>query len=95
MQGIEFEEDKNYQGLKAQASSTPGAKGGFIISLLAKAGIKDKSIANLILLGTAAIFFGIAIYLYAGILGGSSSSNQSPEKIMAQQKAMKEMMGIK
>lgn len=95
MQGIEFEEDNNLQGLKAQTVSTPVAKDGFIIRLLAKAGIADKSTANLILLGIAAIFFGITIYLYAGILGENVPSKQSAEELMTQQKAMKEMMGIK
>lgn len=95
MQGIEFEEDKNYQGLKAQTLSTPAIKQGFIMKLLEKAGVSDKSTANFILLGVAAIFFGITIYLYAGILGENVPAKQSAEEIMAHQKAMREMMGIK
>lgn len=95
MQGIEFEEDKNYQGLKVETLSAPSARGGFIIKLLAKVGIEDKSTANIILLGIVAIFFGITIYIYAGVLGGNVPTKQSAEAIMSQQKAMKEMMGIK
>lgn len=95
MQGIEFEEDKNYQGLKTQTLSTPVAKKGFLLKLLEKAGITDKSTANLILLSIAAIFFGITIYLYAGILGGNTLPKLSPEQMAEQQRVMKEMMGIK
>lgn len=95
MQGIEFEEDKNFQGLKAQTLSAQVAKQGFLMSLLEKLGVNDKPAANLILLAIAAIFFGITIFLYAGVLGENVPSKQGVEEIIAQQKAMKEMMGIK
>lgn len=68
MQGIEFEKGEDFAGLKAKVYEAPVAKQGFIIRLIAKAGIVDKSTANLILLSLAALFFGIAIFLYAGVL---------------------------
>lgn len=96
MQGIEFEENNNlHDELNTQTLSTPFAKQGFIIKLLEKTGVTDKSTVNLILLSIAAIFFGITIYLYAGILGGNTLTKLSPEQMAEQQRAMKEMMGIK
>lgn len=95
MQGIEFEEDKNYQGLKAKTFSSPSRSKSAMMELLEKAGITDKATANLILLGITAFFFGITIFLYAGILGDSANSVLSSEQMAAQQKVMREMMGIK
>lgn len=95
MQGIEFEEDKNFQGSNVATPPDTIEKKGFIIDFLAKAGITDKSTANLILLGVAAIFFGITIFLYAGILGENIPPKQSVAQIEAQARVMREMMGIK
>lgn len=95
MQGIEFEEGNNLHSLKAKTLSTPVAKQGFLMGLVEKTGIADKTTANFILLGIAMIFFGITIFLYAGILGESVPSKLSAEQITAQQKAMNEMLSIK
>ena len=95
MQGIEFEEDKNLAGLKPVAYQTPATRNGIILKLVEKAGIEDKTTANVILLGIAAIFFGITIYLYAGILGNNAPVKLTQEQIAEQQRVMKEMMGIK
>jgi len=100
MQGIEFEEDKDFSGLKTPGLKVgtfevPVQKHGPFLKLLEKIGIDDKTTGNFILLGVAAIFFGITIYLYAGLLGDGAQSIQSSEQIAAQQKVMREMMGIK
>ena len=95
MQGIEFEEDRNFQDIKVKTLTESPAKQGFIIDLLAKAGIADKSTADIVLLGIAAIFFGITIFLYAGILGNNAPVRLTQEQIAEQQRVMKEMMGIK
>mgnify|MGYP001613080673 CR=1 FL=1 len=92
MQGIEFEEDKNYQGLKAQALAPVMEKQGFIMKLVMKTGVTDRATVNLILLAVAAIFFGITIYLYAGILGNNAPVKLTQEQIAEQQRVMKEMM---
>ena len=85
MQGIEFEDDGNYNGLQTRASQVPVGKPSFMMRLLAKAGIIDKTTANLILLGLALIFFGITIFLYASALS-------VPQKNWAlDAKAIKEM----
>lgn len=68
MQGIEFEEDKDYQGLKAKTIANAPAKQGFIMKTMERIGFADKSTANLVLLGLVALLFGTAIFLYAGIL---------------------------
>lgn len=71
MQGIEFEEDKSYQintGNQGQRIST--SRPGIMMRMVYKFGIDDPATANLILLGMAALFFGIAIFLYAGISSG-------------------------
>lgn len=95
MQGIEFEEDKDYRGLKVKTLATPLKKQSLMMGILEKAGVADKSTANLILLGIAAFFFGITIFLYAGILGDSANSVLSSEQLATQQRVMKEMLGIK
>ncbi len=68
MQGIEFEEDKDHQGLKAKTFETVSVKQGSIMRLMERIGFTDKSTANLVLLGIVALLFGAAIFLYAGIL---------------------------
>lgn len=70
MQGIEFEEDKSFSASSTGAEQVYERKTGFITGLLLKIGIVDKTTANLILLGLAVIFFGIAIFIFAGIIAG-------------------------
>lgn len=68
MQGIEFEDSKDFQGLKVREVPHAVEKQSFMMGLLEKAGVEDKTTANFILLSIAAIGFGIATFLYAGIL---------------------------
>lgn len=68
MQGIEFEEDRSFSGPSKTASQVPAEKPSLVMGLLEKMGIADKTTANFILLSVAAIFFGITIFLYSGIL---------------------------
>lgn len=64
MQGIEFETD---QSPVVEYQNTTQKRSG-MMRLLGKLGIDDPILANFVLLGLAAIFFGVAIFLYAGIL---------------------------
>ncbi|OIP65341.1 MAG: hypothetical protein COV32_02730 [Candidatus Yonathbacteria bacterium CG10_big_fil_rev_8_21_14_0_10_43_136] len=68
MQGIEFEEDKNFSGIKSKAIEPTVARQGFIMKLMVRIGFADNATANLVLLSFAALLFGTAIFLYAEIL---------------------------
>lgn len=67
MQGIEFEDDKNLSGLLTKVP-VQSAKPSFMMGILAKIGVIDKTTANFILLGVAAAGLGVTIFLYAGLL---------------------------
>ncbi|MEK7568807.1 MAG: hypothetical protein AAB497_01700 [Patescibacteria group bacterium] len=66
MQGIDFEDDRNFSGISSRIP-VQTAKPSFMMRLLASVGVADSATANYILLGVAAIFFGITIFLYAGV----------------------------
>lgn len=66
MQGIDFEDDRNLSGLATRVL-VQTAKPSFMMRLLTRVGVEDTAVANYILLGVAAIFFGITIFLYAGV----------------------------
>lgn len=68
MQGIEFETDQSSPTPSSPLQPSPQKQAG-MVRLLLNLGIADANTANFILLGIAAIFFGVAIFLYAGILG--------------------------
>lgn len=68
MQGIEFEDDRNLSGLVTKMVVKPASGQSSMIRILAKVGIEDKTTANYILLGVSVVFFGVTIFLYAGIL---------------------------
>lgn len=63
MQNIEFDENKEIQGQTVPNSETQS----FMMGLLAKVGVEDKTTANFILAGVAGIGFGITIFMYAGM----------------------------
>lgn len=63
MQNIEFDENKEIQGQTVPNSETQS----FMMGLLEKVGVEDKTTANFILTGFAAIGFGITIFMYAGM----------------------------
>lgn len=67
MEGIQFEEDREYSGLKARAVQGGAEKQSFMMGLLEKVGIEDKTTANFALLGVAIVLLGITIYMYSGI----------------------------
>lgn len=67
MQGIDFEDDRNFSGISSQIP-TQREGSSLLMGLLAKVGVVDKTTANFILLGVAAIGFGVTIFLYAGAL---------------------------
>lgn len=88
MQGIEFEEDKSYQNFTAEQQAS-ALRPSTMVRLLLKLGIPDPAVANYILLGVAGIFFGITIFLYAGIF-----AEQKPIRLTAeQQEAQLRFMG--
>lgn len=66
MQDIEFEEENSYQ-IKDVV-----AKQSFMKSILSKVGVSDPATANYVLLGVAVVFFGITIFMYAGLLGNEA-----------------------
>ncbi|KKS58516.1 MAG: hypothetical protein UV24_C0021G0012 [Candidatus Nomurabacteria bacterium GW2011_GWA2_42_41] len=41
-------------------------------SILSKVGISDPMTANYVLIGIAVVFFGITIFMYAGLLGNEA-----------------------
>ena len=65
MQGIEFERDEDLGELSMNNSHAYKANQTFLLGLLAKVGIEDKSTANIILVALAAILFGLAIIIFA------------------------------
>lgn len=89
MEGIEFDLDGNHE-LKS-SSNTAEARRSFLIGLLAKMGVADPTVANIILIGTAGLFFGIAIFMYAGILGEKATPKLSSVEISRGLKALSDM----
>lgn len=73
MEGIEFETD---QGSTATYSMTPKKSG--MLKFLGKFGVEDTTTASFILLSVTAILFGVAIFLYAGILSNGSVVPRGP-----------------
>lgn len=67
MQDIEFEDDI-YKSTKQEVTATPS----LMKSILFKLGVKDATIVNYILLGVAMLFFGITIFMYAGVLSNKT-----------------------
>lgn len=67
MQGIDFEDDRNFSGISSQVP-TQSTEPSFMMGVLAKVGVMDKTTANFILLGIAATGLGVTIFLYAGAL---------------------------
>lgn len=74
MQGIDFEDDRNFSGISSRIP-VQTAKPSFLLRLLARVGVEDIAVANYILLGVAAIFFGITIFLYADLLSVSEGTD--------------------
>lgn len=94
MQGIEFEDDNRYGDLEAKTFTAP-PRSGFLIKLLAKMGIEDRATAKFVLIVFAFICFAYTIYLYAGLLGGGANKVLTQEQVLQQQKAIREMQGIR
>lgn len=91
MGDIEFDLDNN-QGLKNSSSNVEAqAKRSFLVGLLAKMGIADPAIANFILVGVAGLFLGIAVFIYAGVLGEKATPKLSSTEIARGLKALSEM----
>lgn len=70
MQGIEFEDDRVYQEGTSLGSQDRYSRPSILTRLVFKLGVTDIAVVNYILLGVAAIFFGITIFLYADMLNG-------------------------
>lgn len=71
MEGVEFEEQTGYSRPSSNGSYDSNERKSFFFKLFEKIGVVDKTTVNLILLALMAIFFGITIFLYAGILAGN------------------------
>lgn len=92
MEGIEFDVDGN-QGLKNSPSNIIDVKkrNSFLVGLLVKIGVDDPAIANFILVGIAGLFLGVAVFLYAGILGNKETPKLSSDEIARGLKALSDM----
>jgi len=95
MQGIDFEENNEASGLSMKTPEVHVEKSSFTIKLLEKVGVRDKASKNIILIGIAVICLGITIFIYARILNGGSSTQQTPEQIQARIKMMQETISHK
>lgn len=84
MEGIQFEEDREYSGLKGRAVQGSAEKQSFMMWLLEKAGVEDKTTANFALLGVAVVLFGITLFLYAGIFAEPKKDLSLDAKIRMQ-----------
>lgn len=73
MQDIEFEVEQNGVGTRRDFQNQ---RQPWMVKFLMGFGITDASTANFVLLGVAAIFFGITIFLSAGVLGDSASLHE-------------------
>ena len=66
MHDIEFEEENSYQ------IKNVVVKQSFMKSILSNVGVSDPATANYVLLGVAVALFGIALFMYAGLLGNEA-----------------------
>lgn len=91
MQGVEFDEDKNYRINTGADRENTTSQPSSMTKLVFKMGVNDPSAANFILLGVAAIFFGVAIFLYAGILSEPKPVKMTASQQLEQDKLLMEM----
>lgn len=80
MNGIEFEENKIYQTKKTPTNKLIPSESGVFMHTLFKIGVTDQNTANYILLGVAAIFFGITIYIYSGLFNKANLPKTAPDE---------------
>lgn len=90
MQNVEFETDQI-----PGATNHPAKKEAWMVQMLMKMGVPSAGLANVILLAVAILFFGLTIWLYAGLLGGPKQIPLTPEQMAAQEQVMKQMEGMK
>ncbi len=92
MEGVEFDIDntQTQQHLEAKAEQTR-LKNSPLYALLGKIGVTDPTAASVVLLGVAALFFGVAIFIYAGIVSDKASNNMDPAQEAAQIKELQAM----
>jgi hypothetical protein len=79
MQGIEFETDN---ASSSPQKHIPAEKTSAMVELLLKFGVKDTAMANYILLGTAGILIGIAVFLYAGVLNKPQIDHEAAARVI-------------
>jgi hypothetical protein len=91
MEGIEFDIDESQN---TNNTSQSKRKQPLLFRLLAKIGIIDPTVANFVLVGVAAIFFGIAVFIYAGISEDNTSPKLSAQEIAQGVKALADMRSI-
>lgn len=87
MEGIEFDLGDKEMLTKVEQSQK---RSSFLGNTLMQLGVSDPAIANLILACVAALFLGIALFIYAGAMSGSTTK-LSPEEISAGVKALTQM----
>lgn len=84
MEGIEFEEDKGFQPSRVNSGSSQEKRSSLILRLLKKAGITNRSTANLILLAIAVTAFVLSFYLYTGLNKEKAPTPLTPSEVSAQ-----------
>jgi hypothetical protein len=95
MQGIEFEENNELRELSPSVIKNSAEKPSFFMRLLEKAGVADKTTASFILLGVAALFFSIAIYIYSGLHRNTTTPKLTREQLQYQTKMLRELRDSK
>lgn len=83
MQGIEFEVDEESRKSKDANRKPPAIKKtGPLVRMIMRSGVENPLIADLILLGVSAAFFGATIYLYSNLLGKPKKYTPTMQEIM-------------
>lgn len=92
MEGVEFDIDntQTQQNLETRAQQVR-LKRSPLYALLGEIGVTDPTAASVVLLGVAALFFGIAIFIYAGVVSNKASTNIDPVQEAAQIKELQAM----
>lgn len=80
MQGIEFEAEKDDTASSSSQHREPFQRSSMMTQWLMRLGIVDVATANYILLGIAGLFFGIAVFIYAGMIGKPSIDHIAKER---------------
>lgn len=94
MNGVDIDLDKKQGSGILQTVTIPKPKTSFLLGFLTSIGITDPALANIILLGIAGLFFGVAIFISAGSTEKKSAA-LSADQVAAQMRVFNEMKNPK